>query len=72
MFEQEIKADPPANTQFLSQRLFLNTCATAATVAYDYNYHCDCDCDEVRLETSFRFLKLDWFSSEQPNLVDEF
>ena len=35
VFEQEITADLPANTQFLSPRLFMNTGATAAAVAYD-------------------------------------
>lgn len=34
VFEQEITADLPAATQFLSPRLFLNTGATAAA-AYD-------------------------------------
>ena len=45
VFEQEITADLPANTQFLSPRLFLNTGATAAAVAYD--------CAGVYLETDF-------------------
>ena len=36
VFEQEIAADLPANTQFLSPRLFLNNGATAPAVAY----HC--------------------------------
>jgi hypothetical protein len=35
VFEQEIAADLPANTQFLSPQLFINDGATAATVAYD-------------------------------------
>lgn len=35
VFEQEITADLPAATQFLSPRLFMNTGATAAAVAYD-------------------------------------
>ena len=35
VFEQEITADLPANTQFLSPRLFLNTDASAAAIAYD-------------------------------------
>ena len=43
--EQEITADLPAATQFLSPRLFLNTGATAAAVAYD--------CAGVYLETDF-------------------
>lgn len=43
VFEQEITADLPAATQFLSPRLFLNTGATAA--AYD--------CAGVYLETDF-------------------
>jgi hypothetical protein len=35
VFEQEITADLPANTQFLSPRQFMNSGATAAAVAYD-------------------------------------
>jgi hypothetical protein len=45
VFEQEITADLPAATQFLSPRLFLNTGATAAAVADD--------CAGVYLETDF-------------------
>jgi len=45
VFEQEITADLPANTQFLSPRLFLNNGATAAAVAYD--------CAGVYLETDY-------------------
>jgi hypothetical protein len=45
VFEQEITADLPSNTQFLSPRLFLNNGATAAAVAYD--------CAGVYLETDF-------------------
>jgi hypothetical protein len=45
IFEQEITADLPAATQFLSPRLLLNTGATAAAVA--------CDCAGVCLETDF-------------------
>ena len=45
VFEQEIAADLPANTQFLSPRLFMNNGATAAAVAYD--------CSGVYLETDF-------------------
>lgn len=45
IFEQEIAADLPAATQFLSPRLFLNTGATAAAVAYD--------CAGVYVETDF-------------------
>ena len=45
IFEQEVTADLPAATQFLSPRLFLNTGATAAAVAYD--------CAGVYLETDF-------------------
>ncbi len=45
IFEQEITANLPAATQFLSPRLFLNTGATAAAVAYD--------CAGVYLETDF-------------------
>ncbi len=35
VFEQEITTDLPAATQFLSPRLYLNTGATAAAVAFD-------------------------------------
>ena len=45
VFEQEITTDLPAATQFLSPRLFLNTGATAAAVAYD--------CAGVYVETDF-------------------
>jgi hypothetical protein len=45
VFEQEITADLPANTQFLSPRLFMNNGATAAAVA--------CDCSGVYLETDY-------------------
>ena len=45
VFEQEITADLPANTQFLSPRLCLNTGATAAAVAYD--------CAGLYLETDY-------------------
>ena len=45
VFEQEINADLPAATQFLSPRLFLNNGAAAAAVAYD--------CAGVYLETDF-------------------
>ena len=37
VFEQQITADVPANTQFLSPRLYMNSGATAAVVAYDYS-----------------------------------
>ncbi|WP_242070295.1 hypothetical protein [Tabrizicola soli] len=43
VFEQEIAADLPAATQFLSQRLFMKTGATAS--AYD--------CAGVCVETDF-------------------
>ena len=43
--EQEITADLPANTQFLSPPLFLNNGAKAAAVAYD--------CSGVYVETDF-------------------
>ena len=43
VFEQEITTDLPANTQFLSPRLFMNNGATAAAIAYD--------CAGVYLET---------------------
>ncbi len=45
VFEQEITADLPAATQFLSPRLYMNNGATAAAVAYD--------CAGVYLETDF-------------------
>lgn len=45
VFEQEIPADLPASTQFLSPRLFMNTGATAAAVAYD--------CSGVYVETDY-------------------
>lgn len=45
IFEDEITADLPANTQFLSPRLYLNNGATAATVAYD--------CAGLYLETDY-------------------
>ena len=45
VFEQEITADLPASTQFLSPRLFMNTGATAAAVAYD--------CSGVYMETDY-------------------
>ena len=45
MFEQEITADLPANTQFLSPRRFMNNGATAAAIAYD--------CSGVYVETDF-------------------
>lgn len=45
VFEQEISADLPANTQFLSPRLFMNNGATAAAVAYD--------CSGVYVETDY-------------------
>jgi len=45
VFEQEISADLPAATQFLSPRLFMNNAATAAAVAYD--------CAGVYVETDF-------------------
>lgn len=45
VFEQEMTADLPAATQFLSPRLFMNIGATAAAVAYD--------CSVVYVETDF-------------------
>ncbi len=45
VFEQEITADLPANTQFLSPRLYLTTGLTAAAVAYD--------CSGVYVETDY-------------------
>jgi len=45
VFEDEITADLPATTQFLAPRLYLNTGATAAAVAYD--------CSGLYIETDF-------------------
>ena len=45
VFEQEITADLPATTQFLSPRLYLNTGATAAAVAFD--------CSGLYIETDY-------------------
>lgn len=45
VFEQEITADLPASTQFLSPRLYMNNGATTAAVAYD--------CAGVYVETDF-------------------
>jgi hypothetical protein len=45
VFEQEITADLPANTQFLAPRLFMNNGAIAAAVAFD--------CSGVYLETDY-------------------
>jgi hypothetical protein len=44
-FEHEITADLPANTQFLSPRMFMNNGAMAAAVAYD--------CSGVYVETDY-------------------
>lgn len=45
VFEQQITADLPANTRYLSPQLFMNNGATAAAVAYD--------CSGVYAETDF-------------------
>jgi len=45
VFEQEICADLPASSQFLSPRLFMNNGVTAAAVAYD--------CSGVYVETDY-------------------
>ena len=45
VFQQEVTVDLPANTQFLSPRLFMNNGATAAAVAYD--------CSGAYLETDY-------------------
>ena len=45
VFEAEITTDLPATTQFFSPRLYLNTGATAAAVAYD--------CSGVYVETDY-------------------
>jgi hypothetical protein len=45
VFEREVTSDLPASTQFLSPRLYLNTGATAAAVAYD--------CAGLYLETDY-------------------
>jgi hypothetical protein len=44
IFEQEITADLPTTTQFLSHRLFMNKVATSAAVAYD--------CSGIYVETT--------------------
>ncbi|HRO15717.1 MAG TPA: DUF2793 domain-containing protein, partial [Paracoccus sp. (in: a-proteobacteria)] len=45
IFEQEISADLPAASQFLTPRLYMNNGATAAAVA--------CDCAGVYVETDY-------------------
>lgn len=45
VLEQEIIADLPSNTQFLSPRLFKNDGVTAAAVTYD--------CSDVYVETDY-------------------
>ena len=45
VFEPEITADLPSNTQILSPRLFMNNGATVAAIAYD--------CSRVYVETDF-------------------
>ena len=45
VFEREATTDLPANTQFLSPRLYMNNGATAAAVAYD--------CSGVYVETDY-------------------
>jgi hypothetical protein len=45
VFERELTADLPANTQFLSPRLYMNNGATAAAVAFD--------CSGVYVETDY-------------------
>ena len=45
VFEQEIIADLPATTQFLSPRFYMNNEATAASVGYD--------CSGVYVETDY-------------------
>lgn len=45
VFKQEFTADPPADTRFLSPRLFLKNGATAAAVS--------CDCSGVYRETDY-------------------
>ena len=45
VFERELTTDLPANTQFLSPRLYMNNGATAAAVAYD--------CSGVYVETDY-------------------
>jgi hypothetical protein len=45
VFERELTTELPANTQFLSPRLYVNNGATAATVAYD--------CSGVYVETDY-------------------
>ena len=45
VFDLEITADLPSNTQFLSPRIYMNNGATAAAIAYD--------CSGVYVETDF-------------------
>jgi hypothetical protein len=45
VFERELTTDLPANTQFLSPRLYMNNGATAAAVAFD--------CSGVYVETDY-------------------
>lgn len=45
VFGQEISENLPANTQFLSPRIYMNNGATAAAIAYD--------CSGVYVETDF-------------------
>ena len=40
VFEQGITENLPANTQFMSPRLYTNNAATAAAVAYDCSLVC--------------------------------
>ena len=45
VYEREITTDLPATMQFLSPRVYLNTGATAAAVAYDCaGLHLEPDC----------------------------
>ena len=45
LFERELTTDLPANTQFLSPRLYMNNGATASAVAFD--------CSDVYLDTDY-------------------
>ncbi len=45
VFERELTTELPANTQFLSPRLYMNNGATTATVAFD--------CSAVYVETDY-------------------
>ena len=64
MFGQEITADLPANSKFLSPRLFMNNGATAAAVA--------CDCSRVvGAEPTPEPAAVPQHHAEQPDLAQD-